>query len=75
MYVYTYQDFKFMYSMYHWTFADWLFYEGMEMNPEYKRNLYERGRDRLATLLGMVIRVTIMYVFIFLSGFSTYIQT
>ena len=26
----------------------------MEMNADYKRNLYERGRDRLATLLGMV---------------------
>ena len=26
------------------------------MNPDYKRILYERGRDRLATLLGMVDR-------------------
>eukprot|EP01036_Dinobryon_divergens_P029870 gene29870-39036_t len=30
---------------------EWL-KNGMEMNPDYKRSLYERGRDRMASLLG-----------------------
>ena len=43
------------------------------MNPDYKRSLYERGRDRLASLLGRVEVVAYVCMYEFMFTKHTYI--